>query len=502
MKRLLVILLGIAAALCLVAGTCAFAIYSVHAYRLNAYRAELRAKGEPLDILSAAPLRSADSETTEKLLAACAALQEAWTAKESPPLVLGSIEDESDAEGRLPLVTQRPRPAMKTSDGYGASWEEAASNLAFLDPYLDAIRAAAKAPNLGVEPDYSKGYKAFRSFPEIQTAAKCLSSHCTLALRRGDAEAAVQDIETQLTLAGALQNAAFVVPQMEASLVVAYAFESTFTLENSGLTDSTQLARLQHRFEIIARGFKLVSSLRAERALLMPLLNVPDSASFLGGLPTLASGQVLPDKFFHFWWWRYMDRDEEMLGFLKTSQSWIDGSASAEKSGTWRELLNTIRSLDADDFDASGIIARPTLMILQQVPAFIIQTRTKSTLAATSLALERYKRDHGEYPQALADMVPQYLSSVPVDLYDGNPLRYERKSLERFSLFSIGCDALEPLKNTTVVGSQAITWPILGDTAGIAEKKPERPRLIPKKFVRRLAAPTPTPAQRSPRNNP
>jgi hypothetical protein len=43
-----------------------------------------------------------------------------------------------------------------------------------------------------------------------------------------------------------------------------------------------------------------------------------------------------------------------------------------------------------------------------------------------AVAAERYRREHGDWPEALADLVPGYLPAVPLDPFDGEPLRYRR----------------------------------------------------------------------------
>lgn len=44
--------------------------------------------------------------------------------------------------------------------------------------------------------------------------------------------------------------------------------------------------------------------------------------------------------------------------------------------------------------------------------------------AMTALAAERYRQKHGRWPERLAALVPDYLSAVPTDPFDGAPLRY------------------------------------------------------------------------------
>ena len=43
------------------------------------------------------------------------------------------------------------------------------------------------------------------------------------------------------------------------------------------------------------------------------------------------------------------------------------------------------------------------------------------------VALERYQRDHGAYPETLKAFIPDYLAEMPIDPYDLVPFGYERR---------------------------------------------------------------------------
>lgn len=51
----------------------------------------------------------------------------------------------------------------------------------------------------------------------------------------------------------------------------------------------------------------------------------------------------------------------------------------------------------------------------------------RTPLAACAFALRGYWLDHGELPRSLDELVPDYINSVPVDVYGGNPVQYNRK---------------------------------------------------------------------------
>jgi len=59
-------------------------------------------------------------------------------------------------------------------------------------------------------------------------------------------------------------------------------------------------------------------------------------------------------------------------------------------------------------------------------------------LAKVACALERHRLAHGEYPENLAALVPEYLPALPPDVVNGQPLQYRRLPEGRFVLYSLG----------------------------------------------------------------
>lgn len=58
-------------------------------------------------------------------------------------------------------------------------------------------------------------------------------------------------------------------------------------------------------------------------------------------------------------------------------------------------------------------------------------------ISQTAVALRLYRHEHGRYPETLEELVPKYLRSVPVDPFDGKPLRYKRLQ-NGFKVWSVG----------------------------------------------------------------
>lgn len=59
-----------------------------------------------------------------------------------------------------------------------------------------------------------------------------------------------------------------------------------------------------------------------------------------------------------------------------------------------------------------------------------------------AVAMTRYRLDHGKLPEKLEDLIPQYLKTIPVDPFDGKPLRLAEKE-DRCVIYSVGPDQVD-----------------------------------------------------------
>jgi hypothetical protein len=57
----------------------------------------------------------------------------------------------------------------------------------------------------------------------------------------------------------------------------------------------------------------------------------------------------------------------------------------------------------------------------------------------TAIALEVFRRRHGRWPETLAELTPSMLPALPIDRFDGLPLRYVMKDGKPM-LYSVGTD--------------------------------------------------------------
>lgn len=85
------------------------------------------------------------------------------------------------------------------------------------------------------------------------------------------------------------------------------------------------------------------------------------------------------------------------------------------------------------------------------------------SLARVALALARHREDWGGYPSALGDLVPGYLSALPVDEYSGNPWVYVVKD-DAASIYSFGGDGDDdggrPVPEYDYDGNGDVVWTV------------------------------------------
>lgn len=95
--------------------------------------------------------------------------------------------------------------------------------------------------------------------------------------------------------------------------------------------------------------------------------------------------------------------------------------------------------------------------VLKVAEAFRRST-TELRCAIVMLAVERFRLEQGRWPKSLAELVGNYLPKVPVDLYDGQPLRFRRLD-DRVVIYSAGLDGqdnggnIDPSKPVTTPGT-------------------------------------------------
>lgn len=100
----------------------------------------------------------------------------------------------------------------------------------------------------------------------------------------------------------------------------------------------------------------------------------------------------------------------------------------------------------------------------------LVKAMVSKQMAIAAIALERYRMQHGAYPESLEALVPAFVVRPLLDPMDGKPLRYKKLPEGGFLMYSIGTDLrddggdiLAPEAGDTnllpAFGRRDIVWP-------------------------------------------
>ena len=110
--------------------------------------------------------------------------------------------------------------------------------------------------------------------------------------------------------------------------------------------------------------------------------------------------------------------------------------------------------LDAVELTWDGkVLAKVFLFFPSQAMHSAATSHAWQRLGQVAVALRLYRHEHGRYPETLEELVPKYLPSLPVDPFDGKPLRYKRLA-KGFKVWSVGWD----MKDDGGVWRRDIVW--------------------------------------------
>jgi len=101
--------------------------------------------------------------------------------------------------------------------------------------------------------------------------------------------------------------------------------------------------------------------------------------------------------------------------------------AAANSDVNFFDPLDSLKKMFNEDFLFMG-------NFLKQ----IAYGQASTDLARTAMALERYRLAHGDFPESLDALAPQFIAQVPRDVIGGQSLKYRRTADGQFVLYSIG----------------------------------------------------------------
>jgi hypothetical protein len=257
---------------------------------------------------------------------------------------------------------------------------------------------------------------------DARSAANLLRYEATLASQDGDADGAVALVRGLVGAARSVGDEPFLISFLIRFAADAQAVDALERALAQGEPSARELEAVQALVEREAAEPLLVQATRGERAglhhMVLALRRGTVSLSQLaGGTPgtvdTVAdlAGPTLARQS-HAHMLRLLNE------FVEASQLPLEEQETAIKA-----LNDKIIKAKLQYEVVTALVMPATIKVVQANQRGMGNLRC----AFVAVALERYRRDHGQWPETLDALVPQYLAAVPKDPQDGKPLRYKRR---------------------------------------------------------------------------
>jgi hypothetical protein len=264
--------------------------------------------------------------------------------------------------------------------------------------------------------DYNAGLPFLR---DLKSCAKLLELAAITHAERGDAAEALAYIEDGLQLADSLRNEPGLVNHLVRSMCRYQSLEGLERLLSATDLTDEQLRDLEKTFARIASEADYAEVLVTERALMIEWCKDPSQLGGLGGAGRLLKTPGIRTVGLH-------DCLDYMADCIEAAKL-----PARQRSARFGEIE---KELEGKSFlhVMIGLLA-PAMTRVNQLD---LRRQAHLDLVRTALAIERHRLATGEVPEALAQLVSDYLDAVPIDPFDGQPIRY-RRTEPGYVLYSI-----------------------------------------------------------------
>ena len=282
----------------------------------------------------------------------------------------------------------------------------------------------------------------------VQMTGRALTLHAIAAAESGDARAALDDYRAICLLTKALDREPLIIGQLVSLVSNRYGFEVVWGLLRLRELQEPELASLQtllasyepEKSYLLSLRWELITGLSSLDALAtdptgLGLLSLSGATGKKGGFRSWV-GRAVPKSFF----------TESGSSLVELQMTHL--IRPMKSHGSWavfqqQEAMSTDLGRSTFDPPFDYFLARfllPTLVFVAQRTLHIEAIRRQSIVAC---ALERYFIKQGRYPERLEELVPQFLSSVPLDPVDSLPLRYQKTDAGRYRIWCVGMDGVD-----------------------------------------------------------
>ncbi|HTY88293.1 MAG TPA: hypothetical protein VMB80_12570 [Candidatus Acidoferrum sp.] len=330
----------------------------------------------------------------------------------------------------------------------------AADYLAWSDQYVpafDEVREALKRPYAMIPGNYARPFEQpIPNFVMMRSLAQTLAQRAQCYLLLNQPEPALRELTLMHDACRILEKPPTGKPEtlVEAMINVAISGLYVATLQEGFRLrewQEPQLAALQVQLAGINLPPWVAAAFQAEQAAichtaeLVPLSKIWQIIPIAKQKTLWQRIQELPDHLVDLaprgWIYQNMAVSARLIQIQRESVLDENQNVSPKRNEKAAREIAGVLEKNHSPFYLLARIAIPNSTKAMQTTAF---NQTLVNQAQIACALERYRLAHGEYPESLAALMPQFIEKIPTDVIGGQPLHYRRTGDGKFLLYSIG----------------------------------------------------------------
>jgi len=317
------------------------------------------------------------------------------------------------------------------------------------DPVIEELRQASQLPYSRFPLNYDTECPATILLPHLAALKKCsqvLQLRSIAELQNGQSEKSLDDVKLMLRLVDSIRTEPILISHLVRVAMVNLALQPVWEGLAQHQWSDTQLIELENELAKIDFLASSELSLRAERAFDIGIIE------WLRHLPLSQKIHDLSDLSGN----DDVVRARDKIAFYLGPSGWIDQSElriSRFFIQYYLPMVNvdlqTVSPTSAQKADEAlrveigpsgrgDFFERLLLPALSNAVKKFAFGQNAVNLTRTACALERCRLAHGEYPESLAVLSPQFIVKLPHDIINGQPLHYRSTSDGQFVLYSVG----------------------------------------------------------------
>jgi len=323
-------------------------------------------------------------------------------------------------------------------------------------PAFGEIREALKRPDAILPGDYSHPYLIpIPNFITLRAVAQTLAQRAQCDFLLGKPEQALDEVRLMHDICKILEKPPTGAPKTLVEAMIHVAIMGLYiSVVSEGLQmnawQEPQLAALQSQLQDTDLLPPVASAFHFEQIATAYTFETTRPSELVGLFsgPLPDKKKSFADRFRHFKSPLYLFMEfgprgwiyQNMVTGVRLTEMELDGVdvsagtiSPVGMNAALEETDRTFQHWSPNNYLAS--IATPNF-----VKAWRTTAHNQASIAEgeVACALERYQLAHGEYPEALDALVPQFIEKLPHDIIGGGPLHYQRTAQGKFLLYSIG----------------------------------------------------------------